>query len=57
MKKVLLGILALASYAVSAQTYTVDDTLSAGDSQTYYALLFFGCKKHFSRRDFISRAV
>jgi len=36
MKKVLLGILALASYAVNAQTYTVDDTLSAGDSQTYY---------------------
>jgi hypothetical protein len=36
MKKVLLGIFALATYGVSAQTYTVNDTLSSGDSETYY---------------------
>jgi hypothetical protein len=36
MKNVLLGILALASYEVSAQTYTANDTLSTGDSETYY---------------------
>ncbi|UKN03098.1 T9SS type A sorting domain-containing protein [Paracrocinitomix mangrovi] len=36
MKKVLLSCLSLIGLTAVAQTYTVDDTLSAGDAQLYY---------------------
>ncbi|MEO9532627.1 MAG: T9SS type A sorting domain-containing protein [Crocinitomicaceae bacterium] len=36
MKKILLGFFALAGLSATAQTYTVDDTLSAGNSETYF---------------------
>ena len=36
MKKVLLLVLSFAGLSAMAQTYTVDDTLSAGDSEFYY---------------------
>jgi len=36
MKKVLLSLVVLTSLSASAQTFTVDDTLAAGNSQTYF---------------------
>lgn len=36
MKKVLLLLLIFAGLSATAQTYTADDTLSAGDSELYY---------------------
>lgn len=38
MKKVLLGLSILTGLAASAQTFTIDDTLSAGDSQNYFVV-------------------
>lgn len=38
MKKVLLGLCVLAGFSASAQTFTVDDTLSAGDAINFYVV-------------------
>lgn len=36
MKKILLSLVVLGGLSASAQTFTVDDTLAAGNSQTYF---------------------
>lgn len=38
MKKVLLGLCVLAGFTASAQTFTVDDTLSAGDAVNFFVV-------------------
>ena len=38
MKKVLFGLCIIASFSASAQTFTVDDTLSAGDVINYFVV-------------------
>ena len=38
MKKVLLSLCVLAGFGATAQTFTVDDTLAAGDAMTYYVV-------------------
>lgn len=38
MKKVLLGLCVFAGFSAAAQTFTVDDTLSAGDFVNYYVV-------------------
>ncbi|MBD3636878.1 MAG: T9SS type A sorting domain-containing protein [Crocinitomicaceae bacterium] len=36
MKKIILGLFSLSAFSLMAQTYTVNDTLSAGQSQLYW---------------------